>query len=107
MPKIISHTPAWLSRPSPGFDLFSPDNKKLSSELPKLKAKQPTNGTKKKDEWLGPNCILAKKGTEVFVVVDNTIRWADLRLLKENWESREQSDTSSVSSGFRVGTLFE
>ncbi|KAF2492926.1 hypothetical protein BU16DRAFT_620230 [Lophium mytilinum] len=79
MPKVISYTPPWLSRPSPGFDLFAP---KASSKA--------TNGHKAAQEYSGTNKTIAKRGTEVFVAVGNEIRWSDLVLLQE--KSEEQAN---------------
>ncbi|KAF3010740.1 hypothetical protein E8E13_007056 [Curvularia kusanoi] len=70
MPKVLSYTPEWLSRPSPGYHLFAPKQ---------------TNGTgattKSKD--YGPRKTIATRGSEIFVAVGHEIRWADLVNLKE------------------------
>lgn len=97
MPKILSYTPAWLSRPSPGFSLFSTDGKKLAVDADKCSDQKSRNGTSRKEDWQGPHRTLARRGTEVFVVVGNTIRWADLRKLKE-WEALEQDERRVVRS---------
>ena len=55
MPKILSYTPAWLSRPSSGFDLFSS----------KVKSSTPSTS-----DFIGPRRTIARRGTEIFVVVD-------------------------------------
>jgi hypothetical protein len=98
MPKIISYTPSWLSRPSPGFGLFSADGKKLSADADKFSDPKSRNGTARKEVWLGPRRTLARRETEVFVVVGNTIRWADLRALKEEGEAQEQDKRRVVKS---------
>ncbi|MCJ1246131.1 hypothetical protein MMC30_003336 [Trapelia coarctata] len=98
MPKIISYTPAWLSRPSPGFNLFSVDSKKLSVGADKHSDRNSRNGTGKKENWLGPRRVLARRGTELFVVVGNTIRWANLCALKGEWEAQEQDERRVVRS---------
>ncbi|KAH7065708.1 hypothetical protein BKA63DRAFT_481496 [Paraphoma chrysanthemicola] len=73
MPKVLSYTPDWLSRPHPGYHLFAPKH---------------TNGSalaaKKKD--LGPRKTIATRGSEIFVAVGHEIRWADLVNLKEGNE---------------------
>lgn len=73
MPKVLSYTPDWLSRPSPGYHLFAPKQ---------------TNGNgvaaKKKD--FGPKKTIATRGSEIFVAVGNELRWADLVNLKEGIE---------------------
>ncbi|KAF2469371.1 uncharacterized protein BDR25DRAFT_326220 [Lindgomyces ingoldianus] len=78
MPKVICHTPAWLSRPNPGFDLF----------MPKTPART-SNGTRAmQDEQKRPSkAIATRDNTEVFVAVGNEVRWADLTKLKEDHES--------------------
>ena len=83
MPKITSHTPAWLSRPSPGFDLFSAQENTRSTE-------KSSDGTTTRSDFPGPRRTIARRGTEVFVVVGNTIRWADLSTYKEEWEQKDQ-----------------
>ena len=84
MPKIISYTPAWLSRPSGGFDLFSEQS--VAAEQ-----KPPVNGADIRESYTGPRRTIARRGIEIFVVVGNTIRWADLCMLKGDWESRRHS----------------
>ncbi|OAK93979.1 hypothetical protein IQ06DRAFT_330352 [Phaeosphaeriaceae sp. SRC1lsM3a] len=73
MPKVLSYTPDWLSRPSPGHQLFAPKQ---------------TNGAaaaaKRKD--FGPRKTIATRGSEIFVAVGHEIRWADLVNLKEGVE---------------------
>ncbi|KAF2032130.1 hypothetical protein EK21DRAFT_61751 [Setomelanomma holmii] len=73
MPKVLSYTPDWLSRPSPGYHLFAPKH---------------TNGNgvayRKKD--LGPRKTIATRNSEIFVAVGHEIRWADLVNLKEGIE---------------------
>ncbi|KAL2352410.1 hypothetical protein BJ546DRAFT_1064149 [Cryomyces antarcticus] len=82
MPKVLSYTPSWLSRPSPGFDLFQPSPKSKSPSL--------VNGSKK-DKHTGPCRTIAHRGTEVFVLAGNEIRWSDLVLLKDTSEELSKS----------------
>ncbi|KAL4917219.1 hypothetical protein BDW62DRAFT_88777 [Aspergillus aurantiobrunneus] len=78
MPKVISYTPPWLSRPSPGASLFS-------SPAPK----DPGSLRNSKDAgYVGPSRTLARRGNEVFTVVDNQIRWSSLMRLKDEWQQR-------------------
>ena len=84
MPKILSHTPAWLCRPSAGFDLFTKTSSK-SSSAPRL-ARQTSSES---DTAVGPRRTIARRGTEIFVALDNQIRWADLVYVKGQWEQRE------------------
>lgn len=100
MPKILEYTPAWLSRPSPGFKLFSSSEKK---QLGTIDAK------KEDEDYDGPHRVIAERGTEVFVVVDNSIRWADLSTLKETWEEGSEDGNSvrerdGEKTYYRVGS---
>lgn len=78
MPKITNYTPAWLSRPNPGHDLFT---------APSTPSLTPSS---KKTTKSGPRRTVAHRGTEVFIAVGKEIRWADLVYLKEAWEYKEQ-----------------
>ncbi|KAH7392344.1 hypothetical protein DE146DRAFT_679755 [Phaeosphaeria sp. MPI-PUGE-AT-0046c] len=73
MPKVLSYTPDWLARPSPGYQLFAPKH---------------TNGNaapaKRKDH--GPRKTMATRGSEIFVAVGHEIRWADVVNLKDGAE---------------------
>lgn len=68
MPKVVSYTPAWLARPSPGYHLFAPKQ---------------TAGVAAKNQQPGPRRTIATRGSEVFVAAGNELRWADLANLKE------------------------
>jgi nucleoporin NUP82 len=75
MARVVGHTPSWLSAPSPGFNLFqrNPDTKPpsaLRNQLVKAEAR-------------GPTRTIAHRGTEIFVLVGNEIRWSDLVSLKD------------------------
>ncbi|MCJ1473037.1 hypothetical protein MMC13_001686 [Lambiella insularis] len=89
MPKVLNYTPAWLSRPSPGFDLFSSKHGKPSGKARRVAGK---------NSEVGHCRTIARRGTEVFVVVGNTIRWADLCILKDDYEGQEQGDGHVVHS---------
>ncbi|KAJ5238440.1 hypothetical protein N7468_003059 [Penicillium chermesinum] len=80
MPKVNSFAPAWLCRPSPGASLFT------SSAIQSPADQQ--NGAKSA-LYNGPTKTIAKRGTEIFTVVDNEIRWADLARLKEQWQQQQ------------------
>jgi len=77
MPGVLKYTPAWLSRPSPGFDVFA---SKASSKLPT------TEGKQKHEKPFGPQRTIVRRGTEVFVAVGNELRWTDMVLLKERFD---------------------
>ncbi|KAL4879039.1 hypothetical protein BJY04DRAFT_229529 [Aspergillus karnatakaensis] len=85
MPKVISYTPPWLSRPSPGASLFSSSTPKDPGALT----------TTKKNEYVGPSRTIARRGNEVFTVVDNQIRWSSLTRLKDDWQQRQRSKASA------------
>ncbi|KAI9795336.1 MAG: hypothetical protein M1833_007248 [Piccolia ochrophora] len=99
MPKILSHTPAWLSRPSPGFELFSnlPSHEPFLDTgnsrfpryrtLPGLSEKRESYGLSTE---LGPRRTIARRNTEIFVAVGTEIRWADVAYLKTSWEEGDR-----------------
>jgi nucleoporin NUP82 len=71
MPKVLGYTPDWLSRPSPGYQLFAP------------KQQANGNGVAAKRAEPGPRKTIAARGAEIFVAVGSEIRWADLTNLKD------------------------
>ena len=86
MPEILEYTPPWLARPSPGSSIFaSITNSDEGHEIHDDGAQ--SNGLGLSDPYLGPKKLVAKRGTEVFVVVDNQVRWSDLCMLKEDYEA--------------------
>lgn len=76
MPRVLSYTPEWLARPSPGYHLFAP---RPSSTSTTAAAAAPP----KRDDAAGPRRTIATRGSEVFVAVGHEIRWADLATLKD------------------------
>ncbi|KAL8853165.1 MAG: hypothetical protein Q9221_002047 [Calogaya cf. arnoldii] len=89
MPKVLGYTPSWLSRPSAGFDLFSSGNKRTSfasqdGSHPRAKS------SNQEQAYLGARRTIAHRGSEIFVVVDNQIRWADLSIVKYDWERSQR-----------------
>ncbi|KAL8935528.1 MAG: hypothetical protein Q9211_004656 [Gyalolechia sp. 1 TL-2023] len=101
MPKVLSYTPPWLSRPSPGYNLFSSESGKESSGTPNG-LKVASNG-KRNDEYRGPRRSTACRDTEIFTVVDNQIRWSDLSMLRYDWESshRQRVARTDENEGLR------
>lgn len=91
MPRVLSYTPSWLSRPSPGFDLFAQSQAKNKTKA------RPLNGNGSSPVVPGPRRTIARRGTEIFVVVGNEIRWSDLVLLKEKGASDEDLRRSRSS----------
>ncbi len=88
MPKIISYTPPWLSRPSPGSQAFTniQDHDLNPSNRPSCPSFSSHDNVDQ--PYSGPHRLLARRGTEVFVVVGNQIRWTDLRMVKNDWEEQ-------------------
>jgi nucleoporin NUP82 len=84
MPKVVSYTPAWLSKPNPGHEIFTP--KAATSQTASTNGSGSSN---KRTAKPGPRRTIARRGTEVFIAVGKEIRWADLVYLKEAWEDKE------------------
>lgn len=97
MPKVISYTPPWLSRPAPGASIFASSGSKSPEHTP---------GTKDV-VYSGPTRIQAKRGNELFTVVDNQIRWSSLTRLKDEWQHNSRSNDKQQSEDrtvqYRVG----
>lgn len=93
MAKVLSHTPTWLSRPSPGFDFFQPGPQTKSPIAL-------SNGQGKKIDHQTPSRTIASRGTEVFVVVGNEIRWSDLVLLRDS--AKEEDNNEDAAASFRA-----
>ena len=81
MPKVLARDPAWLSRPSPGFQLFRPEERSQTYQVPDA-------------DYEGPTRKIAHRGTEVFVAVGNELRWADVALLKDAGEGNTSNETA-------------
>lgn len=106
MPKVTKYTPAWLSKPAPGYDVFAASPIKKDEIL----------GSSKKSIRPGPKRTIAHRGTsEVFAAVGKEIRWTDLAKLKENYDAKTQeggyltgktqgggSDDDKQAPGYRV-----
>jgi hypothetical protein len=112
MPKIISYTPPWLCRPSSGSQAFTYDPRHDSDASKHSSPLRSLHRGSVDQTYYGPHRLLARRGTEVFVVVGNQIRWTDLRTIKNDWEeqmyhsatwskSMEQQDVGELSS-YRV-----
>ncbi|KAL7947294.1 hypothetical protein V8C42DRAFT_282687 [Trichoderma barbatum] len=91
MPKVKCYSAAWLSKNTPGNQLFEPSAESLRS-----RALSPS----KKKQLPGPRRTIARRGTEVFVAVGKEIRWGDLVYLKEEWTDKQSRRRSSV--GVRI-----
>lgn len=88
MPKVTSHTPPWLCRPSPGASFFTgKPSAAVDKQAPKRVA------------YEGPQKTLAQRGTEVFALVDNQIRWSNLVTLKAESSSKPKSQKNETGKG--------
>ncbi|KAL1296669.1 hypothetical protein AAFC00_000149 [Neodothiora populina] len=100
MPKVLSYTPSWLSRPSPGFSFFQPD----------AQTKTPValnNGLGKKVEHHSQSRTIAHRGTEIFAVVGNEIRWSNLLMLRDGAKEQDaqpSTDGADAASFRRLKT---
>ncbi|KAJ5591574.1 uncharacterized protein N7459_001943 [Penicillium hispanicum] len=99
MPQVNSYAPAWLCRPSPGASFFT-------SALVKSPAQDLPNGTKKTAPS-GPTRTTAKRGNEVFAVVDNEIRWSNLARLKDQWQQQARQKKGAVGQTKDAGNATE
>jgi len=82
MLKVQGHTPVWLARGSPGFELF-----KSGKQQPRPAETESARST---------YAPIATRGSEVFVVVDNSIRWADVEVLKAAAETAAFRKSNNV-----------
>lgn len=89
MPKVNSYAPAWLCRPSPGASLFA-------SAAVTNPAQDLQKGGKASD-ISGATRTIAKRGNEVFAVVDNEIRWSNLARLKDQWHQQARRKKGSAT----------
>ncbi|KAK5112764.1 hypothetical protein LTR62_003862 [Meristemomyces frigidus] len=80
MVKILSRTPSWLSRPSPGQQVFQHDDHSNAQQTSELELSE------------GASRKLAHRGTELFVAVGNELRWSDLVLLQYEDENGQTQD---------------
>ena len=89
MPKVLSYTPPWLSRPEPGFHLFNSSPGTLSSLHRERRGSEQLSNRHATKSYQGPTKTIAHRGTEVFVAVDNKLRWSDLSMLKDDYDEKE------------------
>jgi len=81
MPKVKSYAPAWLCRPSPGASIFTSNSVASPSQDTQVALKSKTAS--------GATRTVAKRGNEVFVVVENEIRWSNLARVKDQWQQQQ------------------
>ncbi|KAL9622852.1 MAG: hypothetical protein Q9160_002778 [Pyrenula sp. 1 TL-2023] len=107
MPKIVSYTPPWLSRPSLGSSIFLNASLGASSDILKRPSFTDSSNGSKSQHHHGPRRLLAKRGQEIFTVVGNQIRWSNLLLEQNRWEARRLGSEKALSpptseSSYRV-----
>lgn len=97
MPRIIGHTPSWLSQPSPGARIFS-DPEAKSPASPSKRAALTKSDEEVTITPISARRLIAHRGSEVFTVVGNKIRWADLSRVKDAWDvqSHKRQPTQDV-----------
>jgi nucleoporin NUP82 len=91
MPRILGYTPQWLSRPSMGFKIFS----NASSTHRNGATTEPSIAR-----------LIARRGTQIFVVVDNELRWTDLVYLKDYEAANSSRKTTPPSESSYPDSLF-
>ncbi|ODH48199.1 hypothetical protein GX48_05690 [Paracoccidioides brasiliensis] len=109
MPKIIDYSPPWLSRPSPGSSFFLSSGSEPSLHASPIAKSKAANDTRHQP-YVGPKRTQARRGTEIFAVVDNQIRWSDLSTLKNEWQAevrRKRNETSRAQESERSSPLAE
>lgn len=97
MPKVIGYTAPWISRPAAGSRIFS-DPAPQSPTSP-TKQRATFLDTKGAHNYQGPRRLIARRGTEIFTVVGNSIRWADLATVKDSWTEQRHSRGKTVTPG--------
>ena len=99
MPKVLAYTPEWLSRNNPGFQLFNnAQSRQAQAQARQRGSVHLENGSGSNDSYVGPNKTIARRGAEIFTVVGKHIRWADLSMLKENFDEQKATPTKAPKS---------
>ncbi|RDL34352.1 uncharacterized protein BP5553_07480 [Venustampulla echinocandica] len=88
MPRAVGYTPAWLSKPNPGHEIFTA--RAANAPGTQIPSSNGFSTSRKGNSKPGPHRTIARRGTEVFIAVGKEIRWADLVYLKEAWEESQQ-----------------
>lgn len=90
MPKVNSYAPAWLCRPSPGASLFTSSSVTSSAQNTQVANKSPN--------ITGARRTIAKRGNEVFAVIDNEIRWSNLARVKDQWQQEAKQKKAATAA---------
>jgi nucleoporin NUP82 len=105
MPKIASYTPAWLTKPALGHELFLPKQEDFSQSTA-LSNKVIAENIKRNSKP-GARRLVAARGSEVFVAVGKEIRWGDLVSLKENWEEEQATKNNGTGTNVDLNDVVE
>ena len=96
MPKILARDPSWLAKGSPGYDFFqqTAQQSKTAQSVKEGRAVR----------------RIAHRGTEIFAVVGNELRWSELGALKDGGEQQRRNRNKNVEDGqaekaYRVSTF--
>ncbi|MCJ1311717.1 hypothetical protein MMC25_005390 [Agyrium rufum] len=98
MPKVISYTPSWLERNAPGLEFFTPHDRSKQT----ISSGTEEGGIVPKEASSTASRTIAQRGTEIYVVVDNTIRWTDLCSLQEAWREAGKKAPRSAAKYYRT-----
>lgn len=101
MARVLGQTPSWLSAPSAGSRIFADPEAALPTSPHKrstLRSTHTPESSGKTTPKLGR--LIAHRGTEVFTVVGNKVRWADLSKVKQ--DAGKQSIDDSTTRVYRT-----
>ncbi len=99
MPKVLAYTPEWLSRNNPGYQLFNNATPTQSQTQARQRGSiQLENSSTSSGDYVGPKKTIARRGAEIFTAVGKHIRWADLSMLKENFEEQKATPSKAPKS---------
>lgn len=109
MARILGQTPSWLCPPSAGSRIFSDPEAALPASPNKrsnLRSTQALERNGRSTRKLGR--LIAHRGTEIFTVVGNKIRWADLSKVKQDAGKQNAGDsTTGVYRTLKTSVYYE
>lgn len=97
IPKVTQYTPAWLSKPNPGHDIFTSAPTKSTNTF--ADHSNGMSAASKRSAKPGSRRTIARRGAEVFVAVGREIRWADLVYMKDAWADKQTASRSNKGKG--------
>ncbi|KAI5306611.1 hypothetical protein KEM56_000079 [Ascosphaera pollenicola] len=77
MTKVVEYAPSWLTRTTPAHNFLTGSY---------MTQQQKEGLMLENDFYDGPRRTIARRGREIFAVIDKQIRWADLAALKDQWQ---------------------